>query len=286
MSYTPYELVHTPGETARSRLFVPLLGGYDEADASFFFERSWYPACELLLIEKGRGAFRQGGDWLPLVQGDCLLHDMRLPHAYRADADDPFAMHFLVMDGPDLETLWSRFSPAGHIRFAAGSNGPGSVRDTLLQALALMKQGAADPEQDILLSSLLYKLLITALSRAGGLAPGPPRAPEALEEARAFLDNGYLTVRQMREAAACAKMSLYHFIRQFRQHYGMTPKEYVLHKRIHHAKRLLLGTDEAIGAIAEASGFPSYNAFLHTFLRMEKQSPGEYRKQMQRRSHP
>ncbi|MFD2615651.1 helix-turn-helix transcriptional regulator [Paenibacillus gansuensis] len=283
MTSVSYERVFTPGDFARAHLFFPLLGGYDEADPLFSFERGHYPAYELLLIERGRGSIKHGGVWIPLTEGDCLLHDMRVPHAYRADASDPFAMYYIVMDGLDIEPLWRRFTSATHVVFAS-ADGPVGMKDTLLQALRLLREDGMTADAEIPLSALLYRLLVQALSHSGGYGDSPARKPEVLEKARAFLDTEYLTVRQIREAADRANMSLYHFIRQFRRHYGTTPKEYVLHKRIHHAKRLLLRTESPIADIAEASGFPSYNAFLHSFLRTERQSPGEYRKQWQKKS--
>ncbi|UVI28349.1 AraC family transcriptional regulator [Paenibacillus spongiae] len=278
-----FELVATPPEFARMHLFYPILAGYDVSEPAFHFAREHFPAYELLLVEEGRGRFRQGSEWFDLGAGDCLLHDMRFPHAYSAHPEEPFRTYYVVFEGLDTETLWRRFTNAPMVLLEAdrGSGGSDVVFRQLTAIIELMREGG----DEIMFSSRLYELLVRTLSLAAHIG-GAVVKPQSMEAAREFIDARYLGIHGIREAAEHVNLSLYHFIRQFKTCYGSTPKEYLLQKRVHHAKRLLLLTDDSVSDIAERSGFPSYNAFLHSFLRIEQCSPTEYRKNWRRRRTP
>jgi AraC family transcriptional regulator len=275
-----FEYVATPSEFARAHLFHALLCGYDQPSSAFYFERRRYPAYELLLITKGKGWFMHAGREIELVQGDCLIHDMRYPHAYRSNPDDPYEMYFLVFDGLDIDPLWKRFFSSPYAVISINLvNCP--LEETFLNIKQLLRDESAIDE--IAVSSSVYLLLVQFFQIFAGNKGGGGAKQQSIAAAKSFIDSHFTEIEQIKDIAVHANLSLYHFIRQFKKQYGLTPKEYLLSKRIHYAKRLLLITDLAVGEIAERSGFPNYNSFLHSFIKIEQLSPTSYRKNWKKR---
>ena len=66
--------------------------------------------------------------------------------------------------------------------------------------------------------------------------------------------------------------------RKFTQKYGISPKEYLLEKRIAYAKRLLVQTNVSVKEIAVSVGYIDQLYFSRIFKRKEGISPLEYRK--------
>lgn len=272
------EYIHSPSPFARTHLFYPLIAGYDITTPNFLFERDHYPAYELLLVTKGRGSLRHGDQWIHLTAGDCLLHNMRYPHAYRAEADDPFQMYYIVFDGMDAETLWDRLFHASVVLIPS-TPAESAVGYATRAILDWMREDQANNET--ILSILIYELLLQS-SRLENHEQLMPVKPESIVKARQYIDEHYSVIRGIDEVAQAANLSLYHLIRQFKRYYGTTPKEYVLLKRINHAKRLLLLSDRSVTEIAGDSGFEAYNTFLNAFLKIEQCSPSAYRKNWRR----
>lgn len=69
--------------------------------------------------------------------------------------------------------------------------------------------------------------------------------------------------------------------RQFKKHTGLTLRNYVLERRISHA-RVLLATDLSITEVCQQSGFSDYANFIRSFTKTVGMSPGKYAKQLKR----
>jgi AraC family transcriptional regulator len=273
-----FEWFSTPSPFAKSSLFYPLIGGYDPNSKNFFFERDYYPAFEILLIAQGKGSFRSGDNWIELSAGDCLLHDMRHPHAYRANSADPYQMFYIVFDGIDLESLWIRLFHEP-VTILTSKSLDGSI-DLMLQTIIAGMQ-ETNPQNEWIQSTLIYQLLMHAASLSN-YNRSVFHKPENIEQAKRYIDLHYLSITGIKEVALEANLSLYHFIRQFKKYYGYTPKDYILLKQINQAKRLLMLTDLSVIEVSEQAGFESYNAFLHAFQRAEQCSPSRFRKNWKR----
>ncbi|REE67681.1 AraC-like DNA-binding protein [Paenibacillus taihuensis] len=283
-----YQYIGTPSEFARSQLFHGLIGGYDAPHGAFSYFRDYYPAYEILFVTKGKGSFKHANQWIDIVEGDCLIHDMRVPHAYKTEAKDPFEMYYLVFDGIDMEHYWPRLFGEGAYSMIQSMPAPHNELTRLLeQMITLMKD--EDAPQELPISALFYQFLLEfyhvkqrdiggghATSGYGGAEP------ESLQRAKSYMDSNYLTVEDVAHLAGIAGLSLYHFIRQFKKQYGVTPKEYVQLKKVHHAKRLLISTSLSINEIGIQSGFASYNAFLQAFLKIQHDSPRDFRRNLRR----
>jgi len=69
----------------------------------------------------------------------------------------------------------------------------------------------------------------------------------------------------LRDLAAVACVSPYHFLRSFTRVVGVTPHQFVLQTRIRRAAARLRGSDEPISAVALDAGFNDLSTFNRTF---------------------
>ncbi len=83
------------------------------------------------------------------------------------------------------------------------------------------------------------------------------------------------TLEQM---AAVARLSAYHFARQFKAATGLPPHQYVILRRVERAKQLLqAGTDLSLAEVALRAGFSDQSQFSRHFKRLVGVTPGQFR---------
>ena len=83
------------------------------------------------------------------------------------------------------------------------------------------------------------------------------------------------TLEQM---AAVARLSAYHFARQFKRATGLPPHQYVILRRVERARQLLqAGTDLSLAEVAACAGFSDQSQFCHHFKRLVGVTPGQFR---------
>jgi AraC family transcriptional regulator len=82
----------------------------------------------------------------------------------------------------------------------------------------------------------------------------------------------------LEQMAAVARLSPYHFARQFKTATGLPPHQYVILRRVERAKELLqAGTSLSLADIAAHAGFLDQSQFCHHFKRLVGVTPGQYR---------
>ncbi|MFP5393151.1 MAG: helix-turn-helix domain-containing protein, partial [Gammaproteobacteria bacterium] len=70
-------------------------------------------------------------------------------------------------------------------------------------------------------------------------------------------------------------MSLSSFERKFKQHFGLTPKQYILHLKVHEACRLLPQA-HSIARVAVETGFGGQSYFTKQFRTVVGITPKQY----------
>jgi AraC family transcriptional regulator len=89
------------------------------------------------------------------------------------------------------------------------------------------------------------------------------------------LDAG-LTVEQL---AAAARLSAYHFARQFKAATGLPPHQYVILRRVERARQLLqAGTGLSLAEVAAHVGFADQSQVCRHFKRLVGVTPGQFRR--------
>lgn len=94
----------------------------------------------------------------------------------------------------------------------------------------------------------------------------------------AYINDHFAEDLTLEGVATLAGFSKYHFSRLFKQYADTSFYKYLNHKRIEHAKYLLLNPDLSVIEIALQSGFSSLSAFLRMFKMINNCTPTEFRK--------
>jgi AraC family transcriptional regulator len=216
------------------------------------------PAGAIILIPAGIGGrvrWSGGFDWLHIYLEPGLVARV----AAEAFDLDPARLTLPPLDSLDLPHLRAVMREVGAELTGQGPGGPLAAASLAnLLAVHLIRHVLAPP--------------IPAHGRDGTLPRGRLRAVvEYIEE---HLDAG----PSLDEMAAVARVSAYHFARQFKTATGLPPHQYVIARRVERARQILQeGTDLSLADVAAHAGFSDQSHFSRHFKRLVGVTPGQFR---------
>lgn len=85
------------------------------------------------------------------------------------------------------------------------------------------------------------------------------------------------------DLAAIMGFSSYRIVRVIKEHFGCTPHQYLMRRRVERTQRLLLISDDPLSRIAAECGFMSPSHFSSVFHKMVGERPGRWRRSQARR---
>jgi AraC family transcriptional regulator len=172
---------------------------------------------------------------------------------------DPARLTVPPLDALDLPQLRAAMGAVDAELTASGVGGP-LAAESLANVLAVhLLRHVLAPRQP-------------ARGRYGTLPRGKLRA--VVEFVEEHLDAGP-TLEQM---AAVARLSVYHFARQFKAATGLPPHQFVIARRVERAKQFLQGGgDRSLAEVAAHAGFSDQSQFSHHFKRLVGVTPGQFR---------
>ena len=98
-----------------------------------------------------------------------------------------------------------------------------------------------------------------------------------LSEAREWIHANYASPAPLEKMAEAAQLNSQHFLRMFRDCFGITPHQYIIDLRLAAARELLSQTEEPVTAICRLTGFESLSSFSGLFRQRFGVSPKAYR---------
>lgn len=132
---------------------------------------------------------------------------------------------------------------------------------------------------DILIQSYLLQILVlinTAFQTAENTTPNI--MPKLIRDLLRYIDANLADKITLESLEQEFFLNGTHLSRQFKKHTGLTLRNYLLERRISHAKSLL-STDLSITEVCQQSGFSDYANFIRSFTKATGLSPGKYAKQ-------
>ncbi|MGH7144191.1 MAG: AraC family transcriptional regulator [Planctomycetota bacterium] len=240
-----------------------------------------YFAHQIMYFVRGWGDGEYRGERFRAGPGSAVLMDLSELHSYHADPADPWEMMWVRFDGPGVPAAVESLHSAGRscvLPVAAGARMRRDFRALFRQVetQAPGREAGAAARLMALLANLQDGVL-----HAGSVAAFT-RAPAGIEAAANFLRAHHLESVALREAAQAANMSLYHFLRRFKQVTGFTPMAYLENYRIGRAQELMLAQpDLRLKEIAARVGFADPAYFSRVFRKRVGSAPRAYRRSLE-----
>lgn len=177
--------------------------------------------------------------------------------------------------------LWSIFDgvPGSYIRIVDKAMRLGSAFEQLHQEYEEMKPGYEASMMSILLQLIVHiARQLEQLENIDNNMVGNSATPTDMSLAIDYINEHLTDPLTLESIAEKSGMSQRHFIRLFGKWTGMGFSDYVQHKRMELACRLLVETDHKIDHIANNVGYRDIAHFRQVFRKWLGTSPSEYRK--------
>lgn len=130
-------------------------------------------------------------------------------------------------------------------------------------------------------NNCMSNILIEIMRKVSIPASKSTSHQSVIEQALSYIDEYFLSDITAENLAEITNYSYHHFRHIFKNAFGMSPKQYIISKRIEHAKKLIATTSLSITEIGYHCGFPSTSLFIKQFRDNTNITPLQYRKQLQ-----
>ncbi|GAA1730297.1 AraC family transcriptional regulator [Brachybacterium phenoliresistens] len=294
-------------QVARAGAIVDLAGlletgevdgvGVDFLSWGFYAPKPWrnwlhtHSFHEVCLAYAGEGTFTVDGTAHPVTAGDVFIARPGDVHEIISSREAPLGIAFwgVALQRPmDPGAGGSGIGERGWWSGLTRADGPLVSRSlgTLPEVVVALAEEAATPRSGYRARlQALGTMLVLETARAFasdadlaiGAVPADRTTPAVAAMDRYLADNLERPLR-VRDVAAVVHLSERHAARMFAGHTGVPIMARLRALRLERAARLLLETQEPIGQIARACGYPEIRAFITAFRRAHGQAPGAFRR--------
>ena len=240
------------------------------------FKERHESAC-IAVVTQGTFQYRTTDGAAVLAPGAVLLgnagHCFECGHEHGV-GDRCLAFHFT----PEwLEAIVAAVPGARRSQFAVPHLPPSPALIPLIAAAEAARDDGDAAALEELALRLAGAVAATLAGRRRAMSRPSPRDERRVTAALRWIEARAHLPMALADLAGAAAMSPYHFLRSFRRVVGMTPHQYLLRTRLHHAAVRLLRSEQPVAATAFEMGFNDLSTFNRRFRRQMGSTPSAYR---------
>lgn len=227
-----------------------------------------------MCVQSGKGTVKYKDEIHEVSQGQCVYIDCSLPHYYTPDPSDPWGVTWINFNGPSAKVYFDYFLKHKDNVFTPYNYDLLHIILTKIINNNLHKTEIIN----IINAKLITDLLTSAILNNVSSDDCTNKFKHKLFYVKEYLDNNYTKQLNLDQIAEQFYVSKFYLTREFKKSFGTTIIQYILNKRIEHAKELLIYTNKSIEEISEACGFNDQSYFARQFKKNENMTCLAYRR--------
>ncbi|MFD1885161.1 AraC family transcriptional regulator [Paenibacillus wenxiniae] len=268
-------LILTPSSTAQAFYFFVQEIGHFKTAFPYFAEHEHLNSYLILYTVSGRGKLRYGNTDYSLGRGDLFFIHCMDYHRYEAVREEEWEFLWLHIRS---ETMEGYYAPFGQRQLPVCHVNEYSAIPGLMQRL-LNIQTPRSNKTELISSQLIVQLLTDILLHAVYAGDKHGRIPAPVLELQQYLEEHYTEPITLDDLAKKYAVNKFQLSRDFKQHIGLPPIEYLINIRINTAKHMLRYSDKSIQQIASEVGIYNVSHFINLFKARVDCTPLAYRKE-------
>ncbi len=233
---------------------------------------------QLLYIASGKGYFykNEKAKATILPSGSIFVYAPENYQRYEFFGKHHTCVYWIHFTGEAISTLFSQYQlPISAQSFSVGSSYHYvALFDQIIEEL--QKKNPCYNES----MRLYFQQLLLSMGRTQGISPKQSNTENIMETFTTYLQQHYQDPIDMDTYIRKQGYSISTFYRQFTQHIGCSPLQYLIQIRIKNAEMLLSSTNLSIGEIASMVGYENALYFSRIFAKHVGCPPSEYRKRL------
>ncbi|RUT33612.1 AraC family transcriptional regulator [Paenibacillus zeisoli] len=253
-------------------------------------QHGWHvhPELEIIAVRSGRMEIHTPAEVYHLRAGDVLILGSREPHLdlrRPGEVVDYVVIQFELdafLDSnmlPFLYLFQESLLPLTKLNLLFRDNP--ELRQQFYSTVLELQQEHEQKQRgyEMAINYLVKKclFLLTRHENRGLLEHNRPVNYAKLKLIFDYVEAHLSTKITVEQACLLVNFSYTYFLKYFKQTMGMTFTDYVIHRRIKYAERLLLTEDLSIAQIAEQVGLPNLSHFYKLFRRVHHCSPKSFK---------
>ncbi len=237
-----------------------------------------YPHYLWIQTQSGIGRVLTGGKEMVVAQGQGVLLKPGEKHEYYADSTEDWVVDWVAFSGTSIESFFennaSTINKTG-VYYVANSDRLRELMDEIITTTQV-----ATPIKAMEVSTKAYSLLmqlsqLASVSKNKNLLNRYTR----LEPVLSYIEEHYAEAVTLKELSELMGVTPQHLCTLFRKIMGTRIFEYINLVRIKKSKEFMLDQpDTAIRDVAHGNGFEDVSYFCYIFKRIEKTTPGDFKK--------
>ncbi len=280
MSTNKYELIQSNSIRKTAKLLYISSAKYG---GDWHSVQHTHNCSELFYVIDGQGQFLIENETHPVSANDLVIVNPNVLHTEVSYNSTPLKYIVLGIEGLELTVNSEDNNPNFCIINLK------NINDTILSHLQnmLSEIETKQPGYDVVCQDLM-EILIVLLGRQTNfstmLTPVKKRTSRLCVSTKRYIDTHYQENITLDDLAKINHVSKYHLVHVFTEEYGISPINYLIHKRLQEAEHLLSTTDLSLSLISYTTGFSSSSYFAQIFKKQKGCTPREFRKKSKHNS--
>ena len=269
-------VIATPSVFAKKTLLFVQETGSLESLEPHISRRKNLNSLLFFVVTKGKGILSYQDKKYEIKAGDCIFLNCKNEYSHESSFEDPWTLSWVHFFGNNAEDLYNFYMEQDN-SFLFTPLSPNEYLAIIEHLYHTQKN--PDTNTELICHKELTDLFTLCFLEHNKIKNGQNQSiREKILQIRTYLDPNFAQKINLDQLSTDYFISKYHLSREFRKYTGVTFSNYLLQKRISHAKNLLRFSTDSIESISICCGIPDCGYFIKVFKNAENMTPQQYRK--------